>query len=497
MKRFFKLRYFVWLLVSLVTLYFLVVALENWTGARALTAARARIEAAGETLDFGKLLPPPIPDASNFCALAPLAGISDPKRKPEAALEAVNWKERHPQVKVPAWFAAVRIGKPDTLTRWIGYLAGIGVTQPNSTPGDALQALDSSFPLLKTLSDAAPIRKSALFTPPLGEGQMGGPFAIQLPHYGLVRPLSEALALRAELAIASGNAEEAIHSTQACLRLVEAALAEPILIGQLVGVAMLSQAHEAIWSLLHARIATDAQLAVLQADLERIDHRTSLLATARGEMAAMVETLQSTVNVYGSIMNIELDGTTSPSIAGRLSGLLLPSGFMDHSTANIINVEYDQIIEPLKHGTAASRVAAAKQLNELLREGAALWRPHWILARVAVPSFSSLLPSIDFSDTLNRQAALAVAIERHRLASGNLPSKLEELVPAYLKVISQDPMDDQPMHYRVDEAAYSLWSVALDREDDGGQLPAEAEAKKLRKEDYKGDWVWHLPAPAN
>ena len=459
MKRFFKLRYLLWTLVSLVTFYFLVVALENWTGARALAEARARVEAAGETLDFKRLLPPPIPDAANFCALEPLAGISDPKHQPAEALKALNWQQRHPEVKRPSGFAAVRNGKPDDLVRWIAYLADIGVAKPNSTPADALQALDGSFPLLKTLSDAAPVRKSALFTPPLGEGQDGGPFAIQLPHYALVRPFAEALALRAQLAIASRNAEEAIHSTQACLRLVEAALAEPILIGQLVGVAMLSQAHEAIWALLHARIADDVQLAVLQADLGRIDHRSSILVAARGEMAAMVETLRSMVNIFESF-------------------------------------------EVLKEGASPSmgvtaRAAAAKQLEGFRLEQPSLWKPHQILAGLAVPSFSSVLRTIDSSDTVNRQATIAIAIERHRLATSQLPAALRELVSVYLHAIPQDPMDDQPMRYLVKDGAYSLWSVALDRQDDQGRLPTEAEITKMRHADYKGDWVWHLPPPVN
>ena len=495
MKRFFKVRYLLWTLVSLVTFYFLVVALENWTGARALAEARARVEAAGETLDFKRLLPPPIPDAANFCALKPLAGISDPKHQPAEAIKALNWQQRHPEVKRPSGFAAVRNGKPDDLVRWIAYLADIGIAKPNFTPANALQALDGSFPLLKTLSDAAPVRKSALFTPPLGEGQDGGPFAIQLPHYALVRPLAEALALRAQLAIASRNAEEAIHSTQACLRLVEAALAEPILIGQLVGVAMLSQAHEAIWALLHARIADDVQLAVLQADLGRIDHRASILVAARGEMAAMVETLRSMVNIFESFEVLK-EGS-SPSVRVRLGGWLVPRGFVDHSTATIINIDYEQIIEPLKKGTSTARAAAAKQLEGFRLEQPSLWKPHRILASLAVPSFSSVLRTIDSSDTVNRQATIAIAIDRHRLATGQLPAALRELVPVYLHAIPQDPMDDQPMRYLVKDGAYSLWSVALDRQDDQGRLPTEAEITKMRHADYKGDWVWHLPPPVN
>lgn len=493
MKRFFKLRYLLWTLVSLVTLYFLVVALENWTGARALATARARIEAAGETLEFKRLLPVPIPDSVNFCALEPLAGITDPKHKPAEGLTTVDWGKRHPKAIRPNSFSGIAQAKLADLKPWISYLAEIGVTKPDATAIDAMGALDRAFPLLKTLTDAAAVRKKAMFTPPLGEGQEGGPLAIQLPHYTLVRPLSKALALRAQLAVASGDATEAIHSIQACLRLVEAAFAEPLMIGLLVGESMHLPAQEAVWSLLHARLATDDQLAELQGYLARLDHHAAALQAMRGELAAITETLLSSPDVFGLVMNAE--GAPSKGLAGRMRRLLLPTGFIDHSAANIINVEYEHLIAPLKTGSTSAALDAVERVGPILMEKRGWTNPHWILASIAVPATPNILRSVCFNDSINRQALIALAIERHRLATGQLPQTLEALVPAYLESVPQDLMNDQPMRYRVDNDAYSLWSVGSDQEDNHGQLPNKERANGQWRADYKGDWVWHLPAP--
>ena len=493
MKRFFKLRYLLWTLVSLVTLYCFAIALENWTGARALALARGRIEAAGETLEFKRLLPPAIPDSLNFCALEPLAGITDPRHKPAEALTALDWGKHHPKAKAPLPLSSISLAKPADLKPWIAYLAEIGVAKTDATPVDAIRALDESFPLLKTLSDAAPGRKSALFTPPFGEGQQGGPLAIQLPHYILIRPLAKALALRAQLAIAAGDAAESLHSIQACLRLVEAMFAEPVMIGLLVGESMHIPAQEAVWSLLNARLATDAQLAELQGDLARLDHHAAALQAMRGELAAITDTLLSSPDVFGLVMNAE--GAPSQGLAGRMRRLLLPTGFIDHSATNIINVEFEHLIAPLKTGSASAALDAVERVGPILMEKRGWTNPHWILASIAVPVTPNILRSVCFNDAINRQALIALAIERHRLATGRLPAKVEELVPTYLKSVPTDPVNDQPMRYSHQDDSYRVWSVGSDQEDSQGQLPDQERANGQWRADYKGDWVWHLPAP--
>jgi hypothetical protein len=86
-----------------------------------------------------------------------------------------------------------------------------------------------------------------------------------------------------------------------------------------------------------------------------------------------------------------------------------------------------------------------------------------------------MLPALERVAQLDarRQAHLdmartALAIERWRLATSDLPAELEQLVPQYLDAAPIDPFDGRPIRYRRTEAGYVLYSVLEDGEDNGG-----------------------------
>ncbi len=213
----------VWTLVSLVTLYALFVSVENWTGARALAAAKERVAKEGETLDFMALVPPLPPAAENFCALEPLAGITDAKHPTAGefdALEAIT-------SKMPGRLPSAPSGTVPDLAPTIAHLATNGIGTPDATPAAMLAALDAAHPVLKRLADAAPRYRAAQFTPRIGENLGNGAiFAMPMPHYNLAQRLARALLLRCHLAIAAGQTGEALGCLQASLRLCEACLRE-------------------------------------------------------------------------------------------------------------------------------------------------------------------------------------------------------------------------------------------------------------------------------
>jgi hypothetical protein len=66
-------------------------------------------------------------------------------------------------------------------------------------------------------------------------------------------------------------------------------------------------------------------------------------------------------------------------------------------------------------------------------------------------------------------AKAALAIERHRLAGGKVPERLEELVPRYLPAVPSDPFDGNPLRYRRTEPGYCLYSISEDGQDNGGK----------------------------
>jgi hypothetical protein len=89
-------------------------------------------------------------------------------------------------------------------------------------------------------------------------------------------------------------------------------------------------------------------------------------------------------------------------------------------------------------------------------------------------------------------ARVACALERHRLAHGQYPERLDALVPQFIPKLPHDIINGQPLNYRRNaDGAFVLYSVGWNETDDGGRTVL---TKKDRTLDWKqGDWVWQYP----
>jgi len=75
-----------------------------------------------------------------------------------------------------------------------------------------------------------------------------------------------------------------------------------------------------------------------------------------------------------------------------------------------------------------------------------------------------------------RVTCAGLAVERYRLAEGHLPKSLDNLVPAYTKIIPEDPFNGENLRYRRLKAGFVVYSVNDDMADNGG---AEISKKRL------------------
>jgi len=63
---------------------------------------------------------------------------------------------------------------------------------------------------------------------------------------------------------------------------------------------------------------------------------------------------------------------------------------------------------------------------------------------------------------------MVLAIQRYRLATGNLPHILGDLIPTYLDTIPKDPFDGKDLRYKKLDIGFIVYSVGEDGHDDGG-----------------------------
>ena len=75
-----------------------------------------------------------------------------------------------------------------------------------------------------------------------------------------------------------------------------------------------------------------------------------------------------------------------------------------------------------------------------------------------------------------RVTLAALAVERYRLAEGHLPKSLDNLVPAYMEIVPEDPFNGQSLRYRRLKTGFVVYSVNEDLSDNGG---AEISKKRL------------------
>ena len=102
-----------------------------------------------------------------------------------------------------------------------------------------------------------------------------------------------------------------------------------------------------------------------------------------------------------------------------------------------------------------------------------------IMVHLLLPACGRVIQLDTESWARNRTARVAVALERHRLATGDLPEKLSDLVPAYLPAIPQDPFDGEPLRYKKLDTGFVVYSIGPDRQDDGGtERPARRKSRE-------------------
>ena len=64
---------------------------------------------------------------------------------------------------------------------------------------------------------------------------------------------------------------------------------------------------------------------------------------------------------------------------------------------------------------------------------------------------------------------LALALERFRRSTGELPLSLDELVPDFIAQVPVDPITGSDMLYFAEGVDFRIYSVGLDKDDDGGE----------------------------
>jgi len=89
-----------------------------------------------------------------------------------------------------------------------------------------------------------------------------------------------------------------------------------------------------------------------------------------------------------------------------------------------------------------------------------------ILASATAPALKSPVEMRCRMECDRTGLRLLIACQRYERQNGRLPTKLDDLVPAFVEAVPRDPFDGQPMRYSAERRI--VWSVGKNLKDDNG-----------------------------
>ena len=405
-----------------------------------------------------------MPDAENFAA-TPLFAELFPKPPEHPRLEVIKLPD------CPTAAGNWRVGRVENLAAW----------QTCFSNENLLAALSKYDPILNEITEASHRPKCRF--PIRYEDNMEA----LLPHLASLRNLARVYRLRSLVELNLGQADTAFADVQMCLRLADKIKNQPLLIPHLVQVMMLDLATQPVWEGLFAHRWNDNQLATLQASFENMDQFDCFATAIHGERISACHTIQwlqaHPKEAFG--WNVFMREETLWIRLRRRFGVPLVCFFRSKlSVDRFYRETFLSSIDFVHQRVSPKAVAVASDAIPAIVKN-----PYNAFSGMFIPAIGSAAKKVAFSQTGIQQVTVACALERCRLTKGELPEKLEVLVPEFIAKVPHDVIDGQPLRYRRTAAdQFVLYSVGWNEVDDSGQIALTSD-QPPRPDFDKGDWV--------
>jgi hypothetical protein len=299
----------------------------------------------------------------------------------------------------------------------------------------------------------------------------------------VLKTLTVILQLRAAACLEANRPDDAIADIQLGLHLAEALKSEPLLISQLVRVAIVQVMMQPVWEGSTRQRWSERQLEELQRSLGAIQVLEDYGVAMRGERALGNELADK----YRAGQDVGIDPLTGDDENEHALFKLTwfrPSGWLyqNQLVLNRLHQMWTLPIVDLEKRRINVQLASAEPPELKQRT---LYN---VMARLLLPAGSKAALKIARAQTVLDLATVACALERYRLAQHRYPDALEALTPRFLAKVPSDLFAGGPLQYRrTADDRYVLYSIGSNERDDGGEI-ARNERNNVNLQE--GDWVW-------
>jgi len=453
---------------------------ENWRGRWASNHFKRDWEARGERFDLAAFVPAPVSDQENFLK-APL-------------LEAWLYQkprdvEPQPLIQVRGFESGVwQEGRPTDLREWrrlFGFDTGqVGNEDSILSAAQVLQAFSPFDSELKELYAAANERPRARFDFDYSDPYDGD----DAPNHMALRALAQSLAMHASAALASGQSQVAWQDVHAMLRLADTLQDQHSLVSGMMRVAMVGLTLQPVWEGLASQRWEERQLAPLQKQLGTLDLRRDVADCLRSERAVINHWLETSRRDR----LLELFGPKPKGQPSREEQILDwtlrygPRGWI-YQNELAVNRHFQEFQLALRTGNQLRFSVDPNSEGMDLLYGKP--NPYNVLARLVTPNLARAIQTARKNQTALDQAVLACALERHQLAFGSFPQKLDALSPQFINRIPDGGFNVEYRRGNGNQIAL-IPTAAAGLDQVSGKSWASAGAVRQKRD----GWVWQYPA---
>ncbi len=294
-------------------------------------------------------------------------------------------------------------------------------------------------------------------------------FATLLPDVGEIRNAVRLLTLDAVLHADSGDGGSATRSAISGFGIARTLAREPITISQLVRSSCQNIAISAVEQVVNRTDLTDEQLVELIEAVRESERISDISCAFVGERCTGIDLFRAPEAVGPDV----LGGSGRP--LRHVLALYKGVGMADADAVIYLDLMggYLKAFQlPLHERQKAVEAVEAKLQSTS--------KAH-ILLHMTMPALSRITTLETRVIAHLRTAQVALAIQRYRLAAGELPDKLADLAPAYLETVPSDPFDGNNLRYRKLDPGFVVYSIGEDLSDDGGaeKLPRKPKGGKF------------------
>jgi len=276
--------------------------------------------------------------------------------------------------------------------------------------------------------------------------------AAWLKPLGAARAVAKRNSVRTKLLALDGRGGQAVDSLVAGLRMGRMFDRQPVLVGHLVRIAILSLTAQDVPLVLDRGGLAEADLEKLEKALLDAERQVAWKRMLIGERVYAMELSR---NLIAGPRELTAEDLTAPSLPERL-----PSGINSPVTktmlAHLLRF-YSELIAATDNewpqGLDAVTAVSQRRQPSVLDS----------FSQVTMPSLARALVITGRTLATLRASRLAVMIERYRLKTGRLPESLEELQRATAQLLPDDPFTGKAMVFKKTAEGYMVFSLGEDK----------------------------------